>query len=65
VFFSLAFGSDDGSNRGSRGIDNNGNLYSSGHKETLQTKRRLTSGLRDAKRLRLPFSSSFLDSALR
>lgn len=63
--FSLAFGSNDGSNRGSRGIDDDGNLYSSCHEGTLTNKRRLTTGLRDARRLRLPFSSSFLDSALR
>ncbi len=34
-------------------------------RETVASKKRLTTGLRDAKRLRLPFSSSFLDSALR
>jgi len=65
VLFSLAFGSNDGGNRGSRGIDDDGNLYSSCHKGDTNKQRRLTTGLRDAKRLRLPFSSSFLDSALR
>ena len=32
MLFFLAFGSNDGSNRGSRGIDDDGNLDSSCHK---------------------------------
>ena len=34
-------------------------------RERLMSNKRLTTGLKDAKRLRLAFSSSFLESALR